>query len=53
MFGPGAISVVLSGLIEAANSGVFVDRGIWDILDATLGLGLTSAISSFAGRNAS
>jgi uncharacterized membrane protein len=48
-FGGGAVAVIFSGLIEAANTGVFVDRGIGDILDATLGLALTSLISSFAG----
>lgn len=49
MFGGGAIAVIFSGLIEASNTGVFVDRGIWDIGDAILGLALTSLISSFVG----
>jgi hypothetical protein len=49
IFGGGAVAVIFSGLIEAANTGVFVDRGIGDILDASLGLGLTSFVSSLAG----
>jgi hypothetical protein len=48
LLGSGAIAVILCGLIEASTTGVFVGRSVGDVLDAMLGLGLTSLISSFA-----
>ena len=45
----GAVAVCVCGLIEASNTGVFVDRGVWDILVAMLGLALTSLLSSAVG----
>jgi hypothetical protein len=47
LFGSGAVAVIVCGLIEASMTGIFVGRPIGDVLDATLGLGLTSGISSF------
>ena len=48
LYGSGAVAVILAGLIEASGSGLLVGKSIWDILEAALGLGLFSLISSFA-----
>lgn len=45
----GGIAVIFCALVEAASTGVFVDRSVADILDATLGLALTSLVSSAIG----
>lgn len=49
MFTSGAIAVIFCALVEAASTGVFVDRSVTVVLDATLGLALTSLISSAIG----
>lgn len=46
LFGGGAVTVIVCGLIEASVTGVFVGHSVGDVVGATLGLGLTSMFSS-------